>query len=37
MASADNQGSVKHAIAGFLALIMAPSAALVESKFLPLA
>ena len=36
MASADNRSYVKHAIAGFLALTVAPSAALAESKFLSL-
>ena len=34
MASADNQGYVKHAMAGLLALLMTPSAARAESKFL---
>lgn len=36
MASADNQGYVKHAMAGLLALTVAPSTALAERKFLSL-
>ncbi len=36
MVSADNQGYVKHAMAGLLALTVASSAAPAESKFLSL-
>ena len=36
MASAENQGYVKHAMVGLLTLTVAPSAVLTESKFLSL-